>query len=194
MFRKQTLLSKKVLIPSALIVVAIIFVVLELSHTTNMLKTTDTAKDLATASQETKGESDESSESTSTQGSNNSNGEPGDTKSSTGGDATSTSLLPPTGNFVSTHRTSLSNADGSGRITSVCNTTPGANCTISFTKDGVVKTLAAQNTDRGGTTYWNNWSPADYGLTEGGWKITAKTTLGGNTQAAEDVMELLVVR
>lgn len=117
------------------------------------------------------------------------------TNSSTKDDGTSANgpLVAPSGNFVSNHRPSLSNSpSGSGFITSTCTTTPGASCQITFTKDGVTKSLPAQTTDAGGSTYWNNWRPEDYGLSEGSWTITAIAKSGTQTKTADDALMLEV--
>lgn len=115
--------------------------------------------------------------------------QPGDSKSNTGG-AINTALVKPTGDFVSAHHVSTSTS-----LTSVCNTTAGANCTIVFTaSDGTTKKLAAQTTDRGGSTYWNSWTPASIGLFPGSWAIQATATLNGQTLSTNDAMALEVVQ
>jgi len=98
-----------------------------------------------------------------------------------------TTLLVPTGDFVSAHHISQSSA-----LTSVCNTTPGATCTIVFTKDGDSKSLTAQTTDSNGSTYWNNWTPQGKGLAPGTWQIQAIATLNGQSKTASDAMNLVV--
>lgn len=100
-------------------------------------------------------------------------------------------LLPPTGNFVSNHHVSLSNS-ASNNITSVCTTTPGATCKITFTNGGTVKSLPEEVTDANGSAYWNRWTLQQYGITQGSWKITAIATLGTQTQSADDQLNLEV--
>ena len=136
---------------------------------------------------------------TSTKGesSDNTSGQSGDQNSngSTKNDGTSASgpLLIPSGTFVSSHHISLSNnPSGSGYVTSTCTTTPGATCQITFTKDGVVKSLPAETTDAGGSAYWNNWQPGDYGLSSGSWTITAVAKSGDQTKTATDALTLEV--
>jgi hypothetical protein len=87
-------------------------------------------------------------------------------------------LVEPSGVFVSNHHPNLSGHPAPNTLQSVCVTTPGATCTIVFTKDGVTKQLPNQIADPGGATYWT-WKLQDLGLTTGSWHITAKamTTL-----------------
>ncbi|HSX33083.1 MAG TPA: hypothetical protein VLF91_01975 [Candidatus Saccharimonadales bacterium] len=95
-------------------------------------------------------------------------------------------LITPTGPFVSSHHVSTSTT-----IQSVCNTTSGASCSITFTNGGTTKSLAVQNTDAGGATYWY-WKPSDIGLTSGSWTVTATATLGSQTKTASDAQNLEV--
>ena len=97
-------------------------------------------------------------------------------------------LIAPSGNFVSSH----TNVPANATEQSVCTTTPGASCTITFTQNGVTKSLTAQTTDKGGSTYWT-WTPQSIGLTAGSWTITATATLSGQTQSANDATPLKVV-
>jgi len=111
-------------------------------------------------------------------------GAPSNTDNSTGN--ASGPLEPITGNLVSSHHVTVNTT-----LQSVCNTSAGASCTISFTKDGVTKALAAQTTDEGGSTYWA-WQPKDIGLDAGSWTIAAKATLGSQTQTSTDALQLEV--
>jgi hypothetical protein len=112
-----------------------------------------------------------------------------DQKSGTGA-ANNLPLITPSGNFVSNH-TPGQNGSPNSEV-SVCNTTPGALCKIVFTKDGVIKSLPEKAADSGGTVYWNNWLPKDYGLTAGSWQIQAVASLNGQTKTASDSMDLVV--
>lgn len=103
--------------------------------------------------------------------------------------STSASLLKPTGAFVSNHHSRLSS--GYNTQQSVCTTTPGATCAITFMKDGVTKSLQAQQTDKGGSAYWS-WKLQDIGLTAGDWAVQATATLNGQTQSASDALKLEV--
>ncbi len=155
-----------------------------------------------TASQDTKGEGTTATTPSNTTGnaggttnssstsSNTSGSQPGDNKANSGGTtpAPTAKLITPTGDFVSAHHLSASGSPAP--INSTCTTTPGATCQIIFTKDGVTKSLPAQITDRGGSTYWNGWKLQDYGLTAGEWHIQAKATLGSQVATADDAMAL----
>jgi hypothetical protein len=119
-----------------------------------------------------------------------SNNQPGDQKSNNGGDST-TVLINPSGDFVSNHHPNLSGTPAPNTISSVCTTTPGAQCTITFSKGGVIKSLPVQTTDREGSTYWN-WKLQDIGLSQGTWEIKAIATLGAQTKSATDAISLEV--
>lgn len=140
----------------------------------------------------TKGQPSKSSPSGSQQ-SAGSGSSSGSQKSSSGGSAgSSTELITPSGSFVSDHHPNLSGSPAPNTITSVCNTTPGASCQITFTMDGVTKSLHAQTADSGGSTYWSNWKLQDVGLTAGSWKVQATASLNGQTKTASDAMALVV--
>lgn len=96
-------------------------------------------------------------------------------------------LLVPSGNFVSSHSISLETANEE----SVCLTSPGASCSITFTKNGITKTLPAQTTDNTGATVWH-WNAKDSGLTEGNWHIAATATLGDQKKTVNDLQDLTV--
>jgi hypothetical protein len=95
----------------------------------------------------------------------------------------------PYGNFVSNHSPGKNGSPTSEQ--SACNTTPGATCAITFTKDIITKSLPSKATDSNGSVLWN-WSPKDIGLTPGSWKITAIATLNGQTASADDQISLEV--
>lgn len=97
----------------------------------------------------------------------------------------------PTGAFVSNHRPNLSGSPAPNSMTSTCQTSPGAACTIKFSKGGVVKSLQAQTADSNGYTVWN-WSLQDIDLTAGSWEITAVATIGKNSTSSRDVLNLEV--
>ena len=142
-----------------------------------------------TAGQYTKGEpaasgSDTSNKSGDTSTGTGSTNQPGDDKNADSN--SNAALVAPTGNFVSNHHPGMGS-----QLSSDCTTTPGATCSISFTKDGVTKSLAAQTTDRGGTTFWA-WKPSDLGLSQGTWKISVTATLGSQTKTATDAIDLEV--
>ncbi|MDB5164317.1 MAG: hypothetical protein JWS12_935 [Candidatus Saccharibacteria bacterium] len=142
-------------------------------------------KPIATVNQYTKGEVNQPSNPSNS--SNQSGNPPSDSK--TGG--SSTTLVTPTGNFVSNHHPNLSGSPAPNSITSVCNTSPGASCKIWFTNGNVTKSLSAQVTDAGGATYWN-WKLQDIGLAAGSWKISATSTMGSASQTSTDPLQLVV--
>lgn len=72
---------------------------------------------------------------------------------------------------------------------SICNSTAGAACQITFTKDGVTKSLDTAQTDNGGSVYWT-WKLQDLGLTPGAWHIQATATLNGKSARADDPLTL----
>jgi hypothetical protein len=171
---------------------SVIFVVLLLViGGITFMKRNDNSSGIAkntSASQATKGEPStaKSANETNSTEVNSSTSEPGDQKSDSGG-ASNLTLLEPTGNFISNHH-----PDSPASETSVCTTTPGASCTIVFTKGSVIKSLPSQTTDRGGSTYWNNWKLSDIGLTSGNWSVQSIATLNGQTKSAVDATALVI--
>lgn len=136
----------------------------------------------STGSSATKGES---SNGTTSEQSNNQT--PGSSKDN--GSGSNQELLSPTGNFVSTHK-----PRSSDQLSSTCATTSGATCQITFTKDGVTKSLPVETTDAGGAAYWGPWKPQDYGLTPGSWTVTATAKLGTQTKTSTDALPLEVTQ
>jgi cytoskeletal protein RodZ len=111
--------------------------------------------------------------------------------STTNPSSSTATITTPSGNFVSDHHPNLSGSPAPNSMTSVCDTTPGASCQITFTSNGVVKSLAAQVADSGGSTYWS-WTLQNVGLTAGSWQVKAIATLGSQTLSTTDVMALVV--
>lgn len=186
-----------IFISSALILGVIVLALLELTDTTHLLhkKNVQTFDQTPTSggagSNINKGEPANKNE-TSNSSNSSSSTQPGDNKNSVG-TSNNVSLLTPSGDFVSNHHPNLSGSPAPNLMSSVCTTTPGATCTIIFTKDGVQKSLPAQTTDRGGSAYWN-WRLQDIGITSGSWKITAKATLNDQTKTADDALNLEVAQ
>jgi hypothetical protein len=153
----------------------------------------DKSLDTQTASSNSQATKGEPSASEGTQSSGSTGGtdtsQPGDQKSESGGSSSQT-LLAPSGNFVSNHHPGEGGSPTSE--TSVCTTTPGATCKITFTKDGVTKSLSVQSVDRGGSAYWNGWTPSDAGLSSGSWQVKAVATLNGQSESTTDAIELVV--
>jgi hypothetical protein len=146
------------------------------------------AKPIATVNQYTKGEGSQPSSTSSTSNSS-SQTTSSSNDSKTGG--SSASLVAPTGNFVSDHHPNLSGSPAPNSMTSVCNTSPGASCQISFTDGSTTKSLPTQVTDAGGATYWY-WKLQDVGLTAGNWKVSATSSMGDSSLSATDPMTLVV--
>jgi hypothetical protein len=173
--------------------VVIVIAALELTNTTHLLHkknvTINTPTSGGSSVNEQKGEPQTSNSSTrpATDAS-----QPGDTKSNSGASSVA-NLIAPTGDFVSAHGTSEHPIPLSATLASVCNTTPGVSCKITFTApDGTTKALSSQITDRGGSAYWNSWTPANIGLSAGTWQVKAVVTSGSQTKTATDAMELVV--
>lgn len=114
---------------------------------------------------------------------------PVDNKPSPSGNQTT--LKAPSGQFVSNHRPSLSGKSAPSKEQSVCNTTPGATCTIQFTKDGFTKSLEAKTADSNGVAIWD-WDVNEAGFTTGSWQIKATATLNSQTLSSQDSLALEV--
>ncbi|HEV7454723.1 MAG TPA: hypothetical protein VGO07_05690 [Candidatus Saccharimonadales bacterium] len=176
------------IVATALVCLAGLFVILEKTNTINLVhKRVPPAQ---TATQDTKGEpqqpaANQSGASTTPANQNN----PGDDKSTAAQPAASTPPKDPTGDFVSNYQPTLTAPRN--LIESVCTTTPGAQCRISFTKDNTTKQLDPMTADKGGSAYWT-WKLQDVGLTTGSWKITATATLNGKTVTANSPLRLEV--
>jgi hypothetical protein len=134
-------------------------------------------------------------------GTSTSNGKPGSTTSTSGADqdkagpaggTTNTTLITPTGTFVSNHHPNLSGQPAPNRMASNCTSTPGASCQITFTMGGTTKSLPTKTTDAQGTAYWQDWTLQSIGLTEGTWTIKAVATLSGSSSSASDGQGLVV--
>jgi hypothetical protein len=182
--------SWPLIILAVVILGLIVIAVLEFTNTINFLHGSKKPLNVSTGSSETKGEPEQSTSSQSPASNQNTESEDNKTPVNTNSSANST-LLEPTGNFVSNHHPNLSGSPAPSQMSSTCNTTPGATCQISFIKDGVVKTLPRQVTDRGGATYWS-WKLQDLSLTEGAWQIKATATLNGQMKMANDAINLEV--
>ncbi len=100
-------------------------------------------------------------------------------------------LITPYGNFVSDHTPNLGGSPHPNLMSSVCTTTPGAHCQISFTNGSITKYLASQAVDSKGSTYWT-WYLQDIGLSTGDWTIKATATLNSQTETAVDPLVLKV--
>lgn len=190
--------NKKYFVVATLVILAVAATVflLEVTNTTYFFHhkslIVKTGK-LGTAGQDTKGEAGNSSTSNSTTGSSDGTSSTQESKDPTNGDGASVTLITPSGSFVSDHHPNLSGTDGRDQMQSVCNTSAGAKCQVTFTNNtsGVTASLPAQTADRGGAVFWS-WKLKDIGLTQGSWKVQATATLGSQTKSASDAMTLEV--
>lgn len=178
-------LNLKTLLFVGVLLILGLIVFLEVTNKTHLFHKRNETETVSSASQETKGETGSTKSETNGDKSVASQDKNSGQNNKTNGTSTA-ALVLPTGNFVSSHITT-----GESPQSSDCTTTVGATCEIIFTKDGVIKTLPAQTTDKGGSTYWS-WTPSQYGLTEGVWKIQARASLSGQTITADDAMNLEV--
>jgi hypothetical protein len=180
----------------ALLIAAVILVVILLAYfipkAYNSVKASHpTTK---TANQSTKGEGDDTvvpGPDGNTDGQSGTGTTNGNDKKPDGDPSSGATLVAPTGNFVSNYAPSLAVESGRNVIQSVCNTTPGATCRITFTRGTETKSLEKRTTDKGGTAYWT-WTLQDVGLTEGSWKITAVADLNGSSKSTTDTLSLEV--
>lgn len=144
----------------------------------------------ATNSQKTGVSSRDTGANTTTPTSTKSNGTKTPSSSPSSGSATA-NLIAPSGSFVSNHHPNLSGTPAPNTMQSVCTTTPGAVCAISFTNNGVTKSLTPQTADKDGNSYWS-WKLQDIELSSGSWHIEAVATLGSQSLNSADVMNLEV--
>jgi hypothetical protein len=177
----------------ALALVVCVVAVLELTNTTRIFHkrsvTVNTPTTGGGSANEQKGEPQTNTSSSSMP---TDTAQPGDNKSDSGGSSTA-SVITPSGSFVSAHGTSEHPVPLSASLASVCNTTPGVSCKITFTSTtGITKSLDAETTDRGGSAYWNSWTPASIGLSAGTWQVKAVATSGSQTKTASYAMDLVL--
>lgn len=194
-YTPHTSLKKRLVVFACIVfVLGALLAVLELSHVTHFFHKSKTYIRTPTTGGSSVGIQKGEPQPTNTTPATGNTTEPGDNKSNTGSNITTTLLTPSADSLVSNHHPNLSGSPAPNTLSSVCTTSPGASCTITFTKDGVTKSLPAQTTDRGGSTYWNNWSLQGIGLTQGSWHIQAVATLNGQTKNISDSMNLEVAQ
>jgi hypothetical protein len=99
-------------------------------------------------------------------------------------------VTKPSGSFVSNHKPGQNNSPL--EEASVCNTTANINCQITFTKDGITKSLPSKTADSAGTAYWPSWTSQSIGLTTGNWTVTAVATNTQQTESTADTLALQV--
>lgn len=182
-----------VILLTAVVVLSGTLLALELTGTTDFWRSVGPRKQAPTIGPATKGETPNAD--TGDTANIPETGTTNDTASETPktpGSSGSATLLAPSGNFVSNHTPNLAGKPSPNLIQSTCVTTPGASCTIIFTKNGVTKMLPIQTTDLEGAAYWE-WKLQDYGITEGEWTVQAKATLGSQTQTTNDSLMMKVL-
>lgn len=112
----------------------------------------------------------------------------GSSGSSSASPPTTAALIAPYGTFVSNHRPGQNGSPTTEQ--SVCTTTPGASCNITFTNSaGVVKSLGAQTVGSSGSAYWN-WNVTGSDLAPGTWKVAATATFNGQAKTTTDATSL----
>jgi cytoskeletal protein RodZ len=94
--------------------------------------------------------------------------------------------ITPSGTFVSGH---LANLDSNEL--SICNTSSGAICSITFTNSSGQKSLTAKQTDSNGAAYWS-WTPSSLGLSSGSWQVAASAIINGKSVSTQDPKTLEV--
>jgi hypothetical protein len=192
--KKKSLEKKLIVLASFGIMLALVTVVLS-HHDKTTVGSVETPTNIS--SRKSKPITDKGSNNTS---SASTPPETNNTKGASGSAATATtSTIPatptsspakPYGTFVSNHRPGQNGSPM--EEASVCNTTPGIVCVITFTKDGVVKTLPSKTADNDGTVYWSSWTPQNMGLTAGEWIVTATAGAGQFTASTQDPTVLKV--
>ncbi|MGF7229599.1 MAG: hypothetical protein ACQR33_06515 [Candidatus Saccharibacteria bacterium] len=194
--RKKKIAAITVATVSAIVIIILVLEFTDTTHIFHKSNPTVTSHG-STADQNTKGENSLSqtggSASTTQKGQTTAPVTGSGATTNGGGSTTTAALIAPSGNFVSNHHPNLGGSPAPNILTSVCNTTPGATCTITFTNasTGAAKSLTAQTADSGGAAYWS-WKLQDVGLGQGTWQVKATATLGNQTKSASDAMTLEV--
>ncbi|GAC1391737.1 MAG: hypothetical protein NVSMB46_05390 [Candidatus Saccharimonadales bacterium] len=96
------------------------------------------------------------------------------------------SLISPYGSFVSNHKPYTTSSEQSA-----CNTSPGAQCYITFSKDNLVKSLPVETTNQQGLASWS-WNVGQSGITAGTWVITVYASQNNNQKTVIDTIPLEV--
>lgn len=180
--KTAALVSSRLMWPLLLLVALVgVIIVLEVTNTTHIFHKQTKSSDATGA-----GTVDKTSE-TST---NSSKGQADKTSSSSvNPSSTANSSSPPQtpyGEFVSSHKLGSNDQEQS-----VCSSTPGASCVISFNSNDTTRSLPSKVVDDSGNVYWT-WSPQQIGLTAGSWKITATASLNNQTASSVDQIQLEV--
>jgi hypothetical protein len=172
--------------------ILLVILTLELTNTTHLFHEPKPVSGTIPSTTQTSAESDNNEtggdkDKSETQNTAPSNSTP-TTQKTTAPPVSGSDLVNPSGSFVSNHSPSLRNSPG---LESVCITSPGATCTISFTKDGIVKTLESKTANNNGAVIWA-WDIEKAGFNVGAWKITATATLNGQSKSTDDLKNLEV--
>lgn len=110
------------------------------------------------------------------------------------GSSANTAILAPSGNFFSKSKAGLNDQEQS-----TCNSTPGASCTITFTKESVTKSLPSEVVNDSAKesqvafATWD-WTPANLGLSSGNWTVTAIASLNSQSKSTVSGVNLQVVQ
>jgi hypothetical protein len=191
--KKKSLNNRQNLKKAGLILVALVTLLflLEVTNTTHMLhKQKAETPVISAAGTLDKGMASSSNPSSQSQNQTTDNPKSSGSNSATPPSQTGTSPpKAPYGNFVSNHSPGKNGSPTYEQ--SACNTTPGANCTITFSKDSISKSLPAKIVDSNGSVIWG-WTPSQIGLSSGSWKITATATLNGQPVSTDDQIPLEV--
>lgn len=188
--RKIRFTKKWQLVTFLLVVAAGIIIILEITDQTYIFHEPYKTPEVITSTEEPASSEPEEKNNISSLGTTPSPESPKQGDATTSTPASGAAPSTPYGDFVSNHHPNLDGNPAPSSMQSVCNTSPGAKCSIEFTnQDGIIKGLAAQTTDNNGSTIWN-WDIKQSGFTVGSWKIKVIATLNGKTTIAYDALNL----
>lgn len=165
------------------------------ADTTVAAATTTTTTTVPVADEEPTSTAEAPADTTAQEAAPETTAEPGDDRPGPGSDQPDGSgepLREPTGTFLSSHRLSQTGSGVPDRARSVCNTTAGATCTITFTRDGVTRQLPPRTTDALGTAEWD-WSVSELGLQVGHWDVQVTASRESEKRSVEEAIGLEVV-
>ena len=173
---------------SALLMLALILLILELTNTTHLFH--KQSPPAIIPSHDRNGSKIMNSSNSQNPSDNSSNNTDDNTSLPT--DVSDHTLIAPFGNFVSNH---FPGENGSPTTeSSVCNTSPGATCYIKFTNVDSRETtqLPSKVVDSHGSATWYWDIDNDAHLTSGQWQITATATLGSQVKSTSDNLNLSI--
>jgi len=188
---RPTRFAKPVILAgSVVILLVIIIAALELTHTIHLFHS-NTTKTAATIPSTTPATSSPASSSTpsatnsATAITNTSNSKDTGASASSSPSTSGNAPIKPYGDFISNHNPPQ---NGTSEV-SVCYTTPGATCTMTFTNGDQTKSLISQTTDSSGSTSWS-WDASILGVNSGHWTVTVTANLNSQTSTASDTMDV----